>query len=249
MLLIALSSVANAGDRVVRAAGSVAVVGITTEQAYISATEQAKKEALRIAGVGESVKSTQAVMISSTRQLVASFATIELQGAVVEYTVLSKNVTVDRYGVPFCNVKISATVQHYKTSDDAEFTFNIGNLKGIYRQGERISFDFTPAKNGFLHIFLVGPNQEVDPVFPNEVEQSRTFSADSVVKFPISRTIVYTATKTTAEPTEPNFLIAVYTKTNIRFTKELTFDNVGGWINSIEPADKRVMVESIIITK
>lgn len=238
--------------RVRGAVGEVPIVGITPEQARISAIEAAKTEAMRKANVEQTIKSTQAVHVTDTEQLLSSFSTIELRGAVVEYEVVSEDFVEQPDGLIYFKVVINAVVQKYRTEVDPTFVFDLGGLsESGYRQGERISFEVVPhgCGGGYLHIFMVDPLRVVDRVFPSEMELGRRFAPDSVVRFPTTTSVVYAASKATQDKVESNFLIVVMTKQDVRFKQDLTFDNLNGWINSLEPDQRAVVVENILIIK
>lgn len=236
--------------RVRGAVGEVPVVGVTPEQARIAALEAAKTEALRMANVEQEIKSTQAIHVTSTEQLLSSFSTIELRGAVVEYDVVREDLLTQRDGLMYCRVVINAVVQKYRTKADPEFTLEIRGLsESGYRQGQRITFEVMPHGDGYLHLFMVDPLRVVDRVFPSDLELERRFAADSAVLFPTTATVVYTASKGTQDKMESNFLIVVMTKQNVKFKQDVTLDNLMGWVNSLEPDQRVVAVENILITK
>lgn len=243
---------AAGGSRRVRGAmGEVPMVGMTPEQARISALEAAKTEALRMASIEQEIKSTQAVHVTSTEQLLSSFSTIEMRGAVVDYQVVKEDFVKQPGGLIYYRVVINATIQRYRTVPDAEFVFDVQGLSEAgYRQGQRIDFRVVPGGGGgYLHIFMVDPLRVVDRVFPSDLEPGRLFAADSVVRFPTTPSVIYTACKATQDKMESNFLVMVMTKKDVKFKQELTLDNLGGWINSMEPDQRVVRVENILITK
>lgn len=238
-------------SRVRGAVGEVPVVGVTPEQARVSAIEAAKAEALRMANVDQDIKSTQAVHVTSTEQLLSSFSTIEVRGAVVEYEVVSEDFVRQRDGLMYYTVKINAVVQRYRTKADPAFVLEVRGLDQVgYRHGDRISFEVVPrGVGGYLHVFMVDPQRVVDRVFPNELEMRRRFVGDSVVRFPTSAAVAYSASKLTDSKVESNFLILVMTKQDVRFTQNVTLDNLNGWINALEPDQRVVVVENILIMK
>ncbi|MDR3226708.1 MAG: DUF4384 domain-containing protein [Prevotellaceae bacterium] len=233
--------------------GRWAIINITPEQAREKAIEEAKKEALRKAGIEETIKASDILStISSTDkywQLFSSFSSIELHGAVTDYTIIideqEKN-SVD--GKLYAVVMIDAKVKRYRTTTDSEFKIEVNGLQSNgYKNGDAINFSVTPNKEGYLKIFLF-ENTAASFVFPNKYEQNEKFTAKKAVQFPVAG-IEYIAEKSTDEPMEHNLLLFVYTKSDIPFYGVVSYKNILNWVNNIEPNERDVVIEDIMITE
>ncbi len=237
--------------RVEGAAGRWPIVNITPEKAGELALGEAKKEALRLGGVEEVVRSTDALYSRSERsysQLFSSFSTVEMQGAVVDYAIVDTRQEKDIDGRFYAVVVIDALVKKYSSRPDPQFVLAVAGLEaGGYKAGDAVRFSVTPAQEGFLKIFLVEDSQKASQLFPNPKEPDRKFAAGARVFFPTNRTIRYTAEKSSAGKVEHNYLVLVYTKDNIPWSGETTYENLLKWINAIEPSGRCVVFEEIII--
>jgi hypothetical protein len=238
--------------------GRWAVVNITPEQARELAIEEAKKEALRKAGIGERIKSTQALAEVDTydrsTQIFNSFSSIEMNGAVTDYVIVRDEIEKNNIdGLMYAVVVLNAKVEKYKTSPDPEFKIFIDGLgNGIYKDGTPIRFTLLPNKEGFLKIFLFEDLVETAKatlVFPNHYEPNRRFAAKETVAFPTNEIIEYTAQKSSGENMESNTLLFVYTKLDIPFFNEPEYWHILNWVNRIEPDLRDVIVKPIFITK
>jgi hypothetical protein len=236
------------------AVGRWPIVNITPEQARSRAIEEAKKEALRIAGIEETVKATDMLSTIDANdrhiQMFSSFSSIELYGAVTDYTIVrnkqEKN-SVD--GNFYAEVTIDAKVKRYHTMADPEFNIEVIGLRNNgYRQGEPIAFSVRPQKDGYLKIFLFEESENAIQVFPNNYEPNRKFEAGKRIDFPVTG-IDYTVQKNTNKPIEHNWLLFVYTKHDIPFYEIDTYPHILNWVNRMEPNERKVVVKNILITE
>ena len=235
--------------------GRWAIVNITPEQARELAIEEAKKEALRRAGVTERIRATDVLSTLETNnrsnQLFSSFSSIELNGAVTQFEVVKDEREINSLdGQLYAVVTIDATVKKYETAPDPEFKFNVSGLKSLgYVNGENIVFSVHPNKEGYLKIFLFENSQTAAQVFPNQFETNRLFRAKETVNFPTIVGIDYRAEKSTTDRLEQNWLLLVYTKKDIPFYGETNFQTVLNWVNTIELNEREVIIESILISE
>jgi hypothetical protein len=234
------------------ATGRWVIANITPELAKEKAIEEAKKEALRMAGIEENLKASDVLSTidanNKNMQIFSSFSSIELQGAITNYTIVEdtqeKNSTDGKF---YAVVVIDATVKKYHSTVDPEFRINVSGLRSNgYKNGEAITFSVLPNKDGYLKVFLFENTDVASVVFPNDYEPNRRFRAKEKVAFPTVG-IDYTAEKSTDEKLEHNLLLFVYTKSDIPFYGVATYPRVLGWVNGIEPNEREVIVENILI--
>lgn len=224
--------------------GECALMHITPEQAKQQALLAAKTEALRRAGVEENIAVTTTLQTAeqqgSVWDVFHSFSAIEVRGGIIDYTITDEQLT-EKSETPVYKVVINATVKKYVGRPDPTFSFLLsGILKNGYRNNENITFSIKPAQNGYLKIFMFENEQNATLVFPNDYEPNRQFVGGQSVAFPTNQIIEYTATKQSQATPEHNYLVFVYTKTDMPFMREVNYKNVLNWIYSIEP-DLRVV--------
>jgi len=232
--------------------GRCAIANISPEQAREKAIEEAKKEALRKAGVAERIRSTDALSTYETNaksnQMFSSFSSIEMEGAVTDYKVVKdrrEENSID--GKWYAVVVIDATVKKYQTVPDPEFKIEVSGLRSNgYKKGDEITFSVTPNKEGYLKIFVFENADDAMQLFPNKHDSNRKFKEKETVKFPENYNL--NATKSTEEKQEHNWFVFVYTKKDIPFKGATTRQNILGWLNNIEPEQKEVVVETIMIS-
>jgi len=254
LCLVAIQRLFSQEIEIKGAEGQWAIINITPEQAREKAIEEAKKEALRRAGVTERIKSTEALSTfeaNERSQLFSSFSSIELNGAVTQFEIKrdeQKKNSVD--GLFYAVVDIDATVKKYTTVADPEFKIEVLGLRSNgYRNGEPIEFSVLPNRAGYLKIFLFENTDDAAQLFPNYYEPNRKLNAKETVRFPTVRIIEYIAEKSTADKQEHNLLLFVYTKNDIPFYGATTYQRVLAWIYNIEPNEREVVFENVMITE
>jgi hypothetical protein len=237
------------------AEGRWAIVNITPEQARDKAIEEAKKEALRKAGIMESIKAADVLSTfeanERSNQLFSSFSSIEVQGAVIRYDIVEDEIAVNSVdGRLYAVVVIDAAVKKYASVADPEFKIDVRGLRSNgYRNGETISFSVFPNKEGYLKVFLFENTETASLVFPNKYEPNRQLRAKERVEFPTRAGINYKAEKITTDKLEHNLLLFVYTKSDIPFYDTVSYPHVLNWINNIEPEEREVIIEPILISE
>jgi hypothetical protein len=236
------------------ATGRWVIANITPEQAKEKAIEEAKKEALKMAGFEEQIKASDVLATldanDKNTQVFNSFSSIELQGAVTGYTIVKHDEEKNAIdGKLYAVVVINATVKKYHTKADPEFKIAVGGLRSNgYKHGEPITFSVLPNKDGYLKVFLFENTDVASVVFPNDYEPNRRFRAKEKIVFPTGD-IDYTAEKSSTENLEHNMLLFVYTKSDVPFYGAATYPRVLGWVNGMEPNEREVIVENVLITE
>ncbi len=219
---------------------------ITLHQAEQNALNEAKKEALKKAGVSEDITSTNMLNTSQIHDVVkqnfVEISTSSLNGAILNYSIINEKKSVDEFNNFKIDLTIDATVIKYKEKKDPSFIFTVSGIKDVYYTGDTLSFFFRPYQDGYLKIFLISTDtsQIIYPYIDYEYskfrdEQDRLFKKGVSVRFPILKYIKYSLTCTNKKSFEFNQLIFVFLKKNIPFTKKLTTKNIHEWIYSIPP--------------
>lgn len=222
--------------------GRCYISNITPEEAKERAIQEAKKEALRQAGISETIRATDALTTEAKdadfKQVFNSFSTVELSGQVTDFEVINEVFDKDEFNNLYVEVTINAEVIKYDTQRDPSFEIQVDHIEPYYKEGNKLTFDFKPYKEGYLKIFLFDGEKTSYLLFPNSYEPNRQFRSDQVYSFPMSPKIDYWLE--TEKEQEVNHLVFVYTKTDIPFTKPVKYKNIISWINTISP-DQRVV--------
>jgi len=227
--------------------GSCIVSNISPEKAKEEAILDAKKNALRIAGVSESISSIDALNTyadnRTINQTFNSFSLIELKGAIVDWSLVKEERTINEANNFVYSVFIDVTVVKYSTNSDKEFAIKIKGFKDAYREGEEINFTLQSTKTCFLKLFLIESADSVTLIYPNHYEPVKKLESVYVYDFPMSSQISYMANLNQSHNSSVALFVA--TKTNIPFINDLNYNNLLNWLNEIEPYEKCVISKII----
>ena len=250
----------------VRAKKTIDVFDITTEvqvvndispnQAKKTALNEAKIEALRKAGIGESVSSQELLFKSEINNdftdFFSSSTQIEIKGAIQSYEITSEKLYCKAQTEEiYYSITINAKVVKYSSSADPAFDAKIEGVNPIYLHNTNLKFSLRSTLDCHLLIFSIG-DKETSLLFPSLYEESFEIKALEEYKFPISK-INYTMFLDSGNM-ETNRLVFLFTK------KKLNYINVkkGGltsredlfsFIYSIPPDVRKIEYLTYIITK
>ena len=223
---------------------------ITPIQARANAIDQAKAEALRIAGATEYVAETTVLYKTEKdkklEDIHKSVTSVDVLGEISGFDVIKEEKKLNEFGNFTYEVWINATVMLHKSSKDPGFNVAVKGVQEKYRSPEELVFEITPTKEGFLNIFILEDDESL-LLYPNKYEKREKFAGGETYKFPRSRALDYEVSA--EEGMEVNYLILLYTKSEIPFLQEATSDNILKFIASIDPAQKCVKSYSILIRK
>jgi hypothetical protein len=243
ILNLSVSIAQNTDIKVKNAKGEWSISNITPEQAYDKALVEAKFEALRMAGIDESINAINSLFSTDKGSDYTGISSIELGGEVVDFTIVDRKIEQQRTGstdILTATVTIDAVVRKYKKKRDTSFQIRVNGIESSYKEGDQLTFSFTPHKEGYLKIFAFEDDYNGYVLYPNEYEKNERFQAGIVVRFPVSKEFVYELTKVSSKAAENNFLIFVYTKNDIPFFEsDVNYHSVLNWIAKISP-DERV---------
>jgi hypothetical protein len=229
--------------------GEAEIVGrISEEEARRSALNNAKVEALRRAGVGESIQSYENLFRSEVDKNFTEFFTTdiqtELQGAIQSYEIVDHRRKVDPVTNLFMvEVTINATVILYSSKPDPTFSVKVEGIKGIYDEGELLEFSIFATQNCYLHIFSITDNYTI-LMYPNFWEKLKEIPANKKIEFPFE--VTYELFKS-GKGVDTNRLIFVFTKEPIKYLnfsgqqeQITTAEPIFTWIYSIMPDQRKV---------
>ena len=229
--------------------GRAVIANITPEQAKEIAIMEAKKKALRKAGISEHIVASDVLNTSGTNEEMKntfnSISTVEISGEVIDYVIINETRGQDEFDNFYFEVTIDATVIKYDRKKDHSFDLSIENIEPFYKNGEPLEFRITPNKSGYLKIFLFDEKKTCSMLFPNDYEANRLFEPNKTAVFPLHPGIEYVLE--TLQEKETNHLVFVYLKKDIPFHEKISYRNLIRWIYSIPPDQRNVKYYNFII--
>jgi hypothetical protein len=223
---------------------------ITPIQARAKAIDQAKAEALRNAGITEYVTETNLLYKTEKnveiKDIHNSLTSVDVSGEISGYEVVKEDKRVNEFGNLTYEVWLNATVILHKTSKDPGFNMDVRGIQEKYRSPEELVFEIMPSKEGYLNIFILDDEESLH-LYPNKFEKMEAFEGGKTYKFPRSKALDYEVSA--EENTEVNYLVLLYTKTEIPFFGEETPENILRFIANIDPSQKCIKSYSILIQR
>jgi hypothetical protein len=223
---------------------------ITITQARENAINQAKVEALRLAGVPEYVSESNLTYKTEKeielKELHQSLTTVDVTGEISEFKVINEEKKVNEFGNVLYTVWINATVTIHESSKDPGFNIEVKGIHESYSSPDKLVFEIKPWKEGYLTVFILSEN-ESGQLFPNRLEKQEKLEAQKTYVFPKSKALDYEVT--TESGVEVNYLLLLYTKNDIPFLMEQTSENILKFIATIAPSEKCLKSYSLLIKK
>lgn len=253
-LLLFLSANAQTGTVHVRkAVGRWEVSNdITMAQAEERAFLEAKKEALRKAGVMENIWSVMGHISSSDgekfSEAYSTVSTLAINGMV---NVLEKNVEElwdPKLKRMFKIVTIDADVLKSNVQEDLAYKLEVSGIEPVYKQEDLFKCSFKIyGQDSFVKIFWF-TNDEAAMLYPNDYEGNRLFEAGKTFSIPVTDKIDLVMEKGKDVPTEFVNIIILATKRDYPYLGGMDFQSIMSWIYQI-PADQRVIYHESTIIK
>lgn len=222
---------------------------LTLAQVKEKALFEAKKNALRKAGIGDQVTSTTFVFTSDSGdndEFIEEYnqiGTILIGGMVVVKDEKIDEIP-DNHG--FINAEILCDV-YDNQQQDLEFALKISDIEHIYKNNDKITFSVMPTKDCFLRFFWfdntgLGTGGLIYPYISEEYnDKDVLYKANSINNFPPSA-IDYFAEKHTQESLEKNIIFIVGTKKQIPFVgQSVNYNSFFRWYNEI-PSDEKTKI-------
>ena len=240
--------------RVRKAVGRWEVSGnITVAEAEERAFMEAKKEALRKAGIMENVWSVMG-QISSREgekfsEAYSSVSTLAINGLV---NVLEKEVEEvwdPKMKRMFKVVTIDANVTKNDVAEDLTYKLAVSGIDPVYKEDDIFSCSFKVyGSDSYIKIFWF-TNDDADILYPNDYEGDQLFTAGTEYGVPVTDAIELVMAKSDPKvDTEFINIIVLATKKNYPYLGEKDFQSILSWIYNI-PADQRVIHHGSTIIK
>ncbi len=220
----------------VQATGAWFISNISPEEARAHALAEAKKDALRKAGIEEAVTSMETMISLKSGQDYFEYNELDLRGGISDFVLLEDS-TILEGNLLKKIIVIEASVVKYKNARDAHFVFAVKKIKHHYQEEDSLVFEVEPSADGFLKVFFFEEDGQGDLLFPSSIEPDNFLKSNFKYCFPQNKRMQYTLTKNNYRKlSERNTLIFVYTKTNVPFKEEnISYETVSNWIAKINP--------------
>jgi len=261
LILSSLYSFSQKKEKVI-AKGEFISRDLTIEQTKAKAIDDAKRNALILAGVSEAIQVSDFLYQfednEKFQEIFQGFTSTETGGEVLVEEVLSESVEIDGDGNMIANVEIVATVYKHKSKRDPAFNFEVEDIVEFYDNKEFMKFTFIPLREGYLKIFNVNehdasvlyPYSDPEDHILNEATDM-LFEKGKEYIFPISNLFdengYYLELAYPEEESEFNLLIFVFTKYDKSFREEATVKSIMNWIYDIPMEDRVVQQYGFVI--
>lgn len=266
ILLLAALSLSAQRERTVTVTAAGSYVGgkyETFAEGRARALQEAKKQALREAGVAENISSTAIVVMgvaeNDFREISSELSRIELEGRVRVKEQSDASPVFTNEGLVKYTTTIRAEVVLEETEEDLNFRFKTDGLQNTYLSGETMTFTVTPTADCYLRVFLLGkhPNSNAQ-IYPLEgVFKDVRMKAGETVPFPptdrkflYDKPFEYTVEmEKENDNLEQDVLLIVALKKSYPFTETVSYESVIRWLSKIKRNEKCVLWQGVNIIK
>ena len=228
---------------------------MTPKEAIQEALNNAKRNALTKAGIGEYLKSSQLFISTSENNSKSSdFINSEIQsqieGEFINIDVLDTVMNIVEKQIQY-TVTIDAKIKRHQEKPDPNFNVNILGVKNVYNKNDSLHFSVITSLDCYLNLFSWTDN-EMTLIYPNDREGQITLKAGQKYFFPFrGRGKTYEMINKNIEP-EKSKLLFVYTKTPMNFVQfnlngVSKTETVISWVNAIPFDQKKVINIPILI--
>ncbi len=223
---------------------------ITPAQAEQRALFEARREALRLAGIPERINAVSLhIQTADSLYFEPFFTEISSLQLMAQVKVIRQELRRD-YLPASGRVMVTAviTADVLPPAETAQILpFHLGGLNHSYRSGESVRFSLTPGSPCYFHFFVFDTSGG-DCFYPNAYEKRMCFQPDTTYTFPLNRLLAYTIDRGTLSARyEQNVVIAVATLQDIPFRGEVTVHALFNWLFSIPPSQRTEAYYSFLV--
>jgi len=222
---------------------------ISLAEAEEKALFEAKRDALRQAGVGEEVfysfLEMQVVDSSFCKRVYHRIGRGEIEGVVQVSRKTVRKIyeeSADRF---FVEVRIRAKVKNSLRRDPG-FKIELEGVHNTYREGELLSFSCRVFEACYLKVFVFDPLGGFR-VYPNRYEDDRLLKSEEVFYFPGASDIEYVLQKNSRCELENNLMLVVATREKVPYVGEVDYERVLGWLFEIPVRDRVEIWHNFVI--
>lgn len=219
---------------------------MTGGEVMARALHEAKEDALRKAGVSESVWSIFGQMSTTTNSIFleaySEMSVLAIEGKVA---VNDKNSSwiINKAGLPVYTVKIDTEVTVDNNEEDLTYAITTKGIDAHYKNHDKFSCSFTlDGSDSYLKVFYFN-NESSGMMYPDSPEAKNTkFKAGETYSFPISKngSQAYIQLEKSGENPENLLFVFVATKKNYPYLGDDDATSILQWIYSI-PANERTI--------
>ena len=226
---------------------------ITPKQAEEKAFNEAKKEALRMAGVMENVWSVFGqVTADNGTEFTEAYSSVSMLAISGMVNVSDKKVEDfwdEGLKRNFKVVTIDALVTKDETQEDKAYALDVKGIEPIYKQMEVLECSFKVyGTDSYLKIFWFGDGG-ADMIYPNDYDPNQLFKVGETYKFPVSG--AYDLSMEKSDPkadVERVNIIMVATKKEYLYNGDNDYQSILTWIYNI-PADQRALFHTLTLIR
>ena len=233
--------------------------------------KKAKEEALRKAGIGESINSwemlTQSKVNSDFTKIFNSDILTNIQGFIESWEYIKEPQRINKNNLPYIQLSIRAKVKKYDSKIDPKFVAKVEGINDRYTSNinddddKKLKIKIIPEQNCFLKVFYINDDEAMF-IYPIEVAQgvkSNSVFENKMLMAKAIKELNYISPYTEKE-IEHGKLIFVFTKEDFPFPYA-TLDKDGEyytntyvekifqWYMSIEPSMKFILYKHFSILR
>lgn len=226
---------------------------LTIAQAEEKALTEAKKEAMRRAGIMENVWSVFGQVTSENgsrfEEAYSSVSVLALNGLVNVTDKKSEQIWDPVAEKLFMSVTIDAVVTKSDVQEDRTYALEVSGIEPVYRESETFRCSFRiHGTDSYLKVFWFS-EEDAAMIYPNEYEGNSVFKAGNTYSFPVSDKIDMVMEKSVSGmQTEKVNIIMVATKQDFPYLGETDYMSILSWIFNL-PADQRTLFYTMTIIK
>lgn len=226
---------------------------ITPKQAEEKALNEAKKEALRMAGVMEDVWSVFGQVTSDNgtefSEAYSSVSMLAISGMVNVTNKQVEDFWDEGLKRNFKIVTIDALVTKDETQEDKAYAIDVKGIAPIYSHDEKFTFSFKPhGTDSYVKVFWFGDGG-ADLIFPNQYDPNQLFLAGETYRYPVSAEYDFWVEKSDLnKDIERVNIIVVATKKDYPYNGNFDYQSILTWIYGI-PADQRAISHTLTLIR
>lgn len=250
------SGVICAGEtvKVRNATGRWEVSGdITMAEAEERALNEAKKDALRKAGVMENVWSVFGQVTSESgskfEEAFSSVSVLALNGLVNITDKKTEDIWDPVAKKLFKVVTVNANVSKSDIQEDKSYIMEVTGIEPVYKESEPFSCSIkVHGADSYIRFFWFGEDG-ASLIYPNSYEPDMVFKAGQTYSFPLTDSVEFSMEKInkSAEYEKVN-IIVVATKKDFPFIGEPEYQSILTWIFNL-PADQRTFYYNMTLIR
>ena len=82
------------------------------------------------------------------------------------------------------NMEVQMKVGKPKGEEDSTYRLNVGGIKTIYNQGDKLSMNIEVSKDSYIYIFIKDEDNKVYQYYPNKYQKDNLLKGKNILNFP-----------------------------------------------------------------